>query len=480
MSSTIIYWFRHDLRLNDLPALHAASALGDVIPVFIYDSQLGGDWKLGGASQWWLHNSLNRLKASIEHQGGRLLLRSGETVAELQKLLFETGASHIVASRQYQPWSEDLERAVATMATDNASQFKRYAGTLLFEPDAVTTGAGTPFKVFTPFWRACLKAAQPDMPKPVPSLHFPHQWPPSETLDDWSLLPTDPNWAEGWDTLWDPGELGAQKSLAAFLDERVYHYSEGRDIPSGPHTSRLSPSLKFGEISPRQVWWAAQQCKHDNPQSSAAIDKFLSEIGWREFCNQLVAQFPAMPDRAFNPKFDYFPWGSNSKHLRAWQRGQTGYPIVDAGMRELWHTGFMHNRVRMIVASFLTKHLLIHWRLGEQWFWDTLLDADLAYNACSWQWVGGSGADASPYFRIFNPIAQGEKFDKQGRYTRQWVPELANLPDNYLHKPWEAPALTLAASGVELGKTYPHPIVDHKEAREAALGAYGTLKALTG
>jgi deoxyribodipyrimidine photo-lyase len=237
--------------------------------------------------------------------------------------------------------------------------------------------------------------------------------------------------------------------------------------------------LKFGEISPRQVWWTAQNAKQSTPGEAGSIDKFLSEIGWREFCNHLVAQFPAMPDRAFNPKFEYFPWQTHSTNLVAWQQGNTGYPIVDAGMRELWQTGFMHNRVRMVVASFLTKHLLTHWREGEQWFWDCLLDADLASNACSWQWVGGSGADASPYFRIFNPIAQGEKFDKAGAYTRRWVPELAEMPDKYLYKPWEAPELTLRAAGVKLGTTYPNPIVDHRTARESALEAYATLKNIT-
>ena len=307
-------------------------------------------------------------------------------------------------------------------------------------------------------------------------LTSPDEWPQSDALNSWQLCPKTPNWAQGWEELWSPGEAGASRALRTFLDSHVDSYGDGRDFPAQPNTSRLSPYLKFGEISPRQIWWTAQNTKQSNPDEGSSIDKFLSEIGWREFCNHLVAQFPAMPDKAWNPKFEYFPWQSHQRNLSAWQQGNTGYPIIDAGMRELWQTGFMHNRVRMVVASFLTKHLLMHWRVGEQWFWDCLLDADLASNACSWQWVGGSGADASPYFRIFNPIAQGEKFDKAGMYTRRWVTELAELPDKYLYKPWEAPELTLKAAGVELGTTYPTPIVDHRTARESALEAYATLK----
>ncbi len=311
----------------------------------------------------------------------------------------------------------------------------------------------------------------------APALEFADKPIQSLSLDELTLLPSKPNWAEGWETLWSPGEAGAEHALQGFLEGHINNYGEGRDFPAQPNTSRLSPFLKFGEISPRQIWAAAQHLKHAEPSTSASIDKFLAEIGWREFCNHLVAQFPAMPDRAFNTKFDHFPWGANPGYLKAWQRGMTGYPIVDAGMRELWQTGFMHNRVRMVVASFLSKHLLTHWRLGELWFWDCLLDADLASNACSWQWVGGSGADASPYFRIFNPVAQGEKFDKAGEYTRRWVPEIAELPNKYLHKPWEAPPLILETAGIKLGETYPSPIVDHKEARETALGAYTELRA---
>ena len=478
MVKPTIYWFRQDLRLADLPGLHAAAQRGPVLPVYIWDESLGEDWAPGGASRWWLHHSLTSLGEALSEQRCPLILRRGKTQDVLEALLLESGAEAIFASRQYQPWSGDLEQEVLAICQQHDATFKRYPGTLLFEPEAVRTGSGTPFKVFTPFWRACLKLPAPAQPLPVPTLETPSTTPESECLNEWNLRPTGPNWAAGWEDLWAPGEEGASAALHNFLTAHVGDYGDGRDFPAQPNTSRLSPFLKFGEISPRQVWWTAQAMKQANAAQAGSIDKFLSEIGWREFCNHLVAQFPAMPDRAFNGKFDHFPWRSNAETLRAWQRGRTGYPIVDAGMRELWHTGFMHNRVRMVVASFLTKHLLTHWRQGELWFWDCLLDADLASNACSWQWVGGSGADASPYFRIFNPVAQGEKFDKDGRYTRHWVPEIAELPDKYLHKPWEAPQMTLATAGITLGETYPHPIVDHKEARQAALDAYATLKAL--
>jgi len=289
-------------------------------------------------------------------------------------------------------------------------------------------------------------------------------------------LPQAPDWAEGWSDLWTPGAEGAHARLHHFLDKRVADYGDSRDMPGESATSGLSPHLHHGEISPRSVWHATQTWAEEHPQSRGAADKFLAELGWREFSYHLLVFFPEIPGKAFKPAFDDFPWSGSQNHLRAWQRGQTGYPIVDAGMRELWATGYMHNRVRMVTASFLTKHLLIDWRAGERWFWDKLVDADLASNSCSWQWVAGSGADAAPYFRIFNPTTQGEKFDAAGEYVRRWVPELAQLPDKYLHKPWDAPAAVLQEAGLTLDEHYPKPIVDHREAREAALAAYGQIK----
>ena len=476
MADVSLYWFRDDLRLSDLPGLKAAAERGTVIPVYVLDEQLGEHWRLGSASRWWLHHSLAALAHSLSAQGSELILRSGETASTLATIVAETGATAVYCSRHYQPWSEALERSVKEATGNAGAELKRYPGTLLFEPEDVATGGGTPFKVFTPFWRACNKRPHPTVPCPPPILAALEQSVASEELEDWRLTPTAPNWAFGWNDLWSPGETGAHQALSRFLSDHVQDYGDGRDLPAEPNTSKLSPYLRFGNISPRQVWHAAQRVKNERPEEAVSIDKFLSELGWREFCYHLLFHFPHMPDEAFNPKFSFFPWGKDEERLTAWQAGQTGYPIVDAGMRELWQTGFMHNRVRMVVASFLTKHCLLNWREGEAWFWDCLVDADLASNACSWQWVGGSGADASPYFRIFNPIAQGEKFDKAGVYTRRWVPELAALPDKYLHKPWEAPEAVLADAGVSLGETYPRPIVDHKTAREEALGAYATLK----
>ena len=478
MSTTIVL-FRQDLRLHDHPALTAAAQRGEVIPVFVLDDEACGDWAMGGASRWWLKQSLLKLGNTIAQSGGQLILRRGDTLSVLKDIQRQSGADAIYFSRQYQPWSAATEKAINDTFSENDVEVKRYPGTLLHEPGSVLTGSGTAFKVFTPFWRAALKLPVA-IPLPSPSVNWSNAVPAAEDLNSWVLDPAEdaevPDWAAGWEAIWEPGEDGAHAALEAFLEAPVAHYSEGRDLPARRYTSRLSPYLKFGEISPRQVWASAQQRKLSAPEWTGAIDKFLAEIGWREFCYQLIDLFDAMPDRPFKDQFAGFPWDNSEEHLKAWQRGLTGYPIVDAGMRELWQTGFMHNRVRMIVASFLTKHLLVHWLEGERWFWDCLLDADIASNACSWQWVAGSGADAAPYFRIFNPIAQGQKFDPEGEYVKRWCPELADMPKKFVHAPWEAPAMTLASAGVELGKTYPEPIVDHKTARQGALDAYEVIK----
>ena len=349
---------------------------------------------------------------------------------------------------------------------------KRYPGTLLHEPGKVLTQGGDPYKVFTPFWRACQREVVSD-PYPVPSLDF-ASGVTSEDLDSFGVLPTKPIWAEGWEDLWTPGEAGAKERLDAFLDNTVENYASKRDLPGVSGTSKLSPHIHLGELSPRYIWARCEE--RERGGGSSSISKFKAELGWREFSYHLLHFFPTIPEAAFKENFSGFPWIHDEERITAWQKGQTGYPIVDAGMRELWHTGHMHNRVRMVVASFLCKHLLTHWRVGEDWFWDTLIDADLASNGCSWQWVAGSGADAAPYFRIFNPVAQGEKFDKEGDYVRRWVPEIAALPDKYLHKPWEAPPLVLQDAEVVLGENYPEPIVDHKAARQAALDAYEDVK----
>ncbi|MEM1114279.1 MAG: deoxyribodipyrimidine photo-lyase [Pseudomonadota bacterium] len=476
MQNPIIFWFRQDLRAYDLPGLAKALNSGQpVIPCYIYDPEAAGDWAPGGASRWWLHHSLMSLASDLEALGAQLCLRSGHTQTELQALCEETSASAIYCSRQLEPWATAQEQALHDHFNAADITFKRYPGSLLFEPEAIRTGGGTPFKVFSPFWRACLAQPEPAQPLALPEGTW-HSAANSLELDTLALLPTKPDWAKGWHELWSPGSDGARQRLGVFLDEALYNYGEGRNLPAHNFTSRLSPHIQFGEISPREIWHAAKASEAAGADSGE-VRKFLSELGWREFSHHLLAMDPHIPEQPFKPNFANFPWLGNAEHLLAWQRGQTGYPLVDAGMRELWQTGYMHNRVRMITASFLTKHLLIHWRSGEDWFWDTLCDASLATNSCSWQWVAGSGADAAPYFRIFNPTAQGKKFDTEGDYIRKWVPELAGLPKKYIQEPWTAPADVLESAEVRLGENYPEPIVDHAAARQGALDAYAAIKA---
>lgn len=477
MNSLTIYLFRHDLRLRDLPGLHAAVTRGRVLPVYILDDRAAGDFAPGGASRWWLHHSLRALDQGLRDLGGNLLLRRGDTLEILEDLVAESGADAVHFSRGYTPWERELENQLHTVLSERGVDCRRYPGTLLFEPEHVANQAGDPYKVFTPFWRACRLAPEPGMPLPAPEQIAWAEAPgPAEELDDWALAPRQPDWALGWDEHWSPGENGASERLASFLGQRLEDYASGRDFPARASTSRLSPHLHFGEISPRTLWHATRARAEAQPRLQKAADKFLSELGWREFSAHLLFHFPSLVDSPFRPDFRHFPWGGKPEQLKAWQQGRTGYPIVDAGMRELWQTGYMHNRVRMIVASFLTKHLLTHWQQGERWFHDTLVDADMANNLCSWQWAAGCGADAAPYFRIFNPVLQGRKFDPEGHYVRRWVPELAALPDRHLHAPWEAPAGVLDEAGVALGKHYPHPVVDHRDARETALGAWQTLR----
>ncbi len=478
METPIIYWFRQDLRTRDLPGLLAAAATGrPLLACYILDDLSPGEHALGSASRWWLHHSLEALAAELATLGGTLVLRNGPAPDVLGELLDETGADTIYCSRLYEPWADELEQVLHQSLEARAVTFKRFPGSLLFEPGTVLNQSGSAFKVFTPFWRHCRSADSPRAPRPRPTnINWHQQTPAGDTLANWTLLPRKPDWAKGWSDLWEPGSAGAQKRLKQFLAGPVADYTDGRNHPAREATSRLSPHLHFGEISPRTLWHRAQDLAASDPGSQQQIDKFLSEMGWREFSHHLLHHFPHISSQPFKPQFSQFPWLGNEAALQAWQMGQTGYPIVDAGMRELWQTGYMHNRIRMVVASFLTKHLLVHWRSGARWFWDTLLDADLANNSCGWQWVAGSGADASPYFRIFNPVIQGEKFDAQGDYVRQWIPELALLPDRYLNKPWEAPAAVLEAAGVTLGENYPEPLVDHKAARESALAAYASIK----
>lgn len=483
MSSTaaVIHWFRQDLRLFDNPALAAAAADGrPVVPVYVLDDASPGSWRLGAASRWWLHHSLQALQDALAKQGSRLVLRRGPADEMIAAVAKEVGARLIVTSRQYEPWAASLEQRLLSRLAEQGATLRRYAGRLLAEPESIGTEAGAPYRVFTPFWRTLQAKCEPAAPIPAPaSLRAPHRWPASDKLASWRLRPTQPDWARAFKPVWQPGHVGAARRLCDFLDDAASQYALLRDRPDVAATSRLSPHLHFGEISPRQCWHAARTIAAARPEARSGVSAFLRELGWREFSAHLLHHFPSLPERPFRAEFATFPWHSDQKLLAAWQQGRTGYPLVDAGMRQLWATGWMHNRVRMVTASFLVKHLLIPWTHGQAWFWDTLVDADLANNSASWQWVAGCGADAAPYFRIFNPVKQGMTFDPDGNYVRKWVSELQHVAGAHIHAPWLAPADVLTSAGVSLGTTYPKPVVDHAEARARALRAFDQIKAVS-
>ena len=468
---TTLVWLREDLRLEDNPALSHAASRGAVLPIYFYPDGMGA------ASHWWLHHSLKALQSRFDSAGAPLLLLDGDPATKIPEIAEQTGADLVVWNRVYSPAGIESGKKLKQRLGDIQVNTQSFNANLLIEPSKILTKQETPFKVFTPFWRQCQQhiTSQTVLSAPESLTGVTHDL-VTKTLDDWDLLPSQPNWATGFEEVWHPGEQGAASRWTTFLESTVDKYKDGRDLPAKQLTSMLSPHLTFGEISVRQLWLEMQEAMATSEVSSDNGAKFLAEIGWREFSRYLLFHFPSIESEPFNDKFEDFPWQSPESHLTAWQQGKTGYPIVDAGMRELWRTGYMHNRVRMICASFLTKHLLIHWQNGADWFWDTLVDADLANNTASWQWVAGCGADAAPYFRIFNPVLQGEKFDKQGDYVRRWVPELANLPDKYLHQPWAAKQDVLMDANVVLGKDYPKPIVDHATARQAALDAYEQIK----
>lgn len=471
---TILVWFRRDLRLSDNPALHAAKG-AQLIPVYLHAPEEDAPWQMGGASRWWLHHSLAELSAQLKIAGSRLIIRTGDSLTELQKLVQASGADAVYLNRLYEPSTIARDRQIKTRLEAEGIEYRSFGGTLLFEPWQVQTGSGGPYRVFTPFWRACQKLGLPNALTPAL-----RKLPPvnrrlkSIPLEDLQLLP-----GIHWDTQfyahWQPGEAGARKRLRNFINNYLIDYETHRDLPARVATSGLSPHLHFGDISPRQIVYAIEQAQHE--ARSSALTKnaqaFLRELVWREFTHHVLYHFPHTQKQVLNPRFEKFPWQTRkTRLLSAWQRGQTGFPIVDAGMRELWATGIMHNRVRMIVGSLLTKNLGHHWLLGAKWFWDTLVDADLAQNSFNWQWVAGCGADAAPYFRIFNPVTQSEKFDPEGIYLRRWVPELARLPNKHIHAPWQAPPAVLTDAGIELGRDYPQPICDLKSTREQALLAY--------
>lgn len=466
MHTPVIIWFRQDLRLSDNPALIAALENGaPIIPLYIHDTSQNPAW--GGASLWWLHYSLTALDASLQKLGGGLILRRGDPLKIIPQLMQETNATSIYLNRCYEPYAVARDTALKQQLTDNGHEYFSFKANLLFEPWEIKNQQEKPYGVFTPFWKACLTKGDMDAPLPVPKkINFAGGI-KTEKLSGWKFLPTKPDWAGGMRNAWEVGEFAAQKRLREFLDHELKGYAGGRDRPDQNHVSRLSPHLHWGEISARQIFYAVDVAVAQNHSLGRDAEKFKSEIGWREFSYSLLFHNPNLSSEPLQQRFRNFPWHENKKHLHAWQRGQTGYPIIDAGMRELWATGYMHNRVRMIVASFLVKNLLQPWQHGEAWFWDTLCDADLANNSASWQWVAGCGADAAPYFRVFNPVLQGEKFDPDGNYIRRWVPELKAVPNRWLHKPWQMETPP---------KDYPVPIVDLLASRDRALKAFQMLK----
>jgi deoxyribodipyrimidine photo-lyase len=464
-----LLWLRQDLRLHDHPALHAAVGSGrSVLPIYLLDD--AAEWGLGGASSWWLHHSLASLSRDLRERGATLVLRRGGA-DEILNLALEIGAAEVHLTQPHEPSARAEMERLSENLRDHDIALHRHAGAYLFDPADIRSKAGRPFGVFTPFARACRDHGVEDHTLPAPARIQCAVVPASDRLEDWNLLPARPDWAGGLRTSWTPGEGGADRRLRDFLANGLSRYATGRDAPGQNETSMLSPHLHWGEISPRHVW--RQACAAGN---GAGLQAFLNELLWREFSAYQLWHHPDLSRTPLRREFAAMEWHADTDALRAWQRGQTGIPMVDAGMRQLWQTGWMHNRVRMIVASFLIKHLLIRWQDGAAWFWDTLVDADLASNSANWQWVAGCGADAAPFFRVFNPVLQGQKFDPDGIYVRRFVPELGKLPNRYIHAPWEAPKAALTAAGVTLGRTYPQPLIDLRAGRERALDAFRKMR----
>jgi deoxyribodipyrimidine photo-lyase len=472
---TALLWFRRDLRLRDNAALaDVVRRARIIIPVFVFAPDEEEEWAPGAASRWWLHHSLSALDVELRKRGSRLILRSGATLHALRTLAHETKATLLVWNRLYEPHIAARDRQLID-SVGAELEITTHQAHVLFEPGSIRNGEGKPYKVFTAFWRsACTRLDQLPPPLTAPrTIPSPRAWPASKRLDDFALLPR-VRWDSGLASSWKPGERGALEQLSCFVT-RVPHYEEGRNRPDWEGTSRLSPHLHFGEIGPQQL----RHELHKLAVTGTGVQSYVRQLGWREFAHHLLHDFPTSATRPLDRKFEAMPWSRRRSALRSWQRGMTGYPIIDAGMRELWHTGWMHNRVRMIVASFLTKNLQQQWLQGARWFWDTLVDADLANNTLGWQWTAGCGADAAPYYRIFNPVLQAERFDPQRSYLRHWVPELSALPDRWIHRPWAAPAAVLSVAKVQLGKTYPRPMIDLQDSRAAAMQAYRRIQMRT-
>lgn len=469
-----ILWFRNDLRLDDNPTLDAALAHGGpIIPVYIWAPQEEKPWNPGAANRWWLHQSLRQLDSELRRHGSRLILRHGTSYRELLLLAGRTGADTVVWARRYEPAVVKRDAIVLDKLRSSGIKTQTVNASLLAEPWEIMTKRERPYQLFAPFYHRLLEQdCGTTLPAPG-RIRGPGLWPDSLDLRDLRLEPA-ADWAAGMRATWQPGERGARRALHKFIENALVQYAAARDRPDLHVTSRLSPHLHFGEIGPGTVWNAVKEGSATDVRDGAVQgeEAFLRQLVWREFSYHLLYHFPDTPQKPLKKDFARFPWLSDRRALQAWQQGRTGYPFVDAGMRELWTTGWMHNRARLNAASFLVKHLLLPWQRGEKWFWETLVDADLANNTMGWQWVAGSGADAAPYFRVFNPVVQGIRFDPDGDYVRRWVPELAALPPRWIHQPWKAPDNVLRAAHIRLGQTYPLPIVDHDQARRRAIDAY--------
>ena len=472
VKTPVIAWFRRNLRLTDNEPLRVALATGQpLVAVYVHDPA----HPVGGASAWWLHHSLAGLDRALRGLGGSLIIRRGDSASELCELVARTGADHVTYARRYEPFARREEDALRAQLPEHVSVTGCDDG-VLSPPHRVMTRTGTRYKVFTPYWKAAVALGEPPLPQPAPAAIAFAEVDHSLHVDELRLLPTAPDWSQGLQATWHPGEDGALTQLDVAA-AGAHAYASQRDRPDLDVTSRLSPHLHFGEVSPRQAWHALRSVA-SNSSGSQGAEALIRQLYWREFSTYLLFHFPRLPEEPLRPEFEHFPWTNDSTALEAWQTGTTGYPLIDAGMRQLWQTGWMHNRVRMIAASFLVKNLMIDWQTGADWFLDTLVDADLANNSAGWQWVAGCGTDAAPYFRIFNPILQSAKFDPEGNYIRRFVPELSELPTGTIHEPWKADGMTLEPANMRIGVDYPAPIVDLGDSRKRALEAYRHVRGM--
>jgi deoxyribodipyrimidine photo-lyase len=469
-----LLWIRKDFRLQDNTALAEAIAVGSpVIPVFIWSPEEYGKWVPGAASKWWLHKSLQVFSEQWSELGGKLILREGSSLEVLKDLIESTGATRVFWNRRYEGPLRELDASIKRQLREDGLDVQSFNSALLNEPHTASTGTGNPYKVYTPYWRKVKdRALDPVVVPDLEAIQFPETFPATDALERLNLLPEN-QWYRKFYPRWEVGEGAAMDRLNTFLEAPVEDYATERDRPDHEGTSSLSPYLHWGQIGPRQIAHTLTE-QYDLRAEGPQI--YLKEIYWREFAYNVLYHFPDTSDAPLRSEYADFPWEEDPAAVKAWQRGQTGYPIVDAGMRQLWETGWMHNRVRMIISSLLVKHLLQDWKVGAEWFWDTLVDADLASNSLGWQWSGGCGADAAPYFRVFNPMTQGKKFDPNGDYVRRYVPELKDVPTDYIHEPWEASEMILKSAGVTLGEDYPEPIIEHKKGRERALAAFETFR----